>query len=316
MDLEIRFNVFIKIKLNRRKNEENVIHAPNIHYDIISSHTYKCNGYGKDYLNHWANDTIQLFLDKGYISGYPDGSFKPEGYITRAEFITIVNKVFGHTEMADIKFTDVSVNDWYYQEVQKAYKAGYISGLSETQFAPNENLTREQAATVVSKIVNLEDNSQGIKKFIDNNEISVWAKDFVGAAAEAGIIKGYEDNTFKPQNFIKRAEAVVILNNALNQSKAADLTIDKAGTVIENASYRYVHITNVVGDGEVTLIIVTVTGELLVEGGGLNSIILDNSTINKLKANKSDGKVRILLTGDTVVANTTVLSGVTLEQED
>ncbi|NYB72743.1 Ig-like domain-containing protein [Sedimentibacter hydroxybenzoicus DSM 7310] len=271
----------------------------------------------KDYAGHWAEETINTWLNKGYVSGYPDGSFKPEGSVTRAEFITMVNKLFSYSEISDISFTDVNLEDWYYKEVQKSVKAGYISGLSETKFAPDEKLTREQAAVIISKIMELQGKSAGADIFTDKNEISGWALEYVGASANAQIIKGYDaDNTFRPQNPIKRAEAISMLDRIVESTESADLIIDKAGTVVENKTYNNIHITNKVGNGEVTLKNVTVTGELLVEGGGENSIIIENSTINVLVTNKKDGKVRILATGSTEVYYTSVLSGVTLEQDE
>jgi hypothetical protein len=267
-----------------------------------------------DYAGHWAEETIQLWLNEGRITGYPDGSFKPNGNITRAEFVTMVNKLFSFNETTDINFSDVNEDDWYYQEVQKAFKAGYITGVSETQFAPNSNLTREQAAVIVAKVMKLEINAEAAGIFTDNNKISNWALDFVGAAAKSELIKGYtEDNTFKPQNFITRAEAVVTLNRTIDSK---DLTVDEAGTVVENQTVRNLYITKNVGDGDVTLKNVTVTGELLVEGGGLNTVTIEDSKINKLTTNKADGKVRILLKGGSEVDLTSILSGATLEQQD
>ncbi|WP_313162865.1 Ig-like domain-containing protein [Sedimentibacter sp.] len=269
----------------------------------------------KDYAGHWAEETIKTWLNKGYVSGYPDGSFKPEGSVTRAEFITMVNKMFSYSETSDISFTDVNLENWYYKEVQKSVKAGYISGLSETKFAPDEKLTREQAAVIISKIMKLQGESAGADIFADKNEISGWALEHVGASANAKIIKGYDaDNTFRPQNPIKRAEAISMLDRIAENTESADLIIDKAGTIVENKTYNNIHITDKVGNGEVTLKNVAVTGELLVEGGGENSIIIEDSTINLLVTNKKDGKVRILAIGDTEIYYTSVLSGVTLEQ--
>jgi len=275
-------------------------------------------GLSKDYTGHWAEDTIQSWLDKSYVTGYPDGSFIPEGYVTRVEFVKMVNKAFDYTEISDISFTDVESDAWYYQDVQKAYKAGYIAGFSETQFAPNDKLTREQAAVIISRILKLEGYISGIDKFEDKNDISSYAIEGVGAAAKAEFIKGYDtDNTFKPKNPIKRAEAVSILDRAMTvDDQTNDLTIEDAGTVIENQTFNNVHITEKVGNGEVTLKNVTITGELLVEGGGLNSIILENSIINELTTNKEDGKVRILIIGNTAVDATNILSGATLEQQN
>ncbi len=169
-----------------------------------------------DYIGHWAEDTIQTWLDLGYIEGYPDGSFKPEGLVKRAEFVTMVNSLFDFTEKSDITFTDVKPTDWYYGEVQKAFNAGYISGMSSTKFAPEDLLTREQAAIIVSNLMELEGNVDGSSIFTDSNKISDWAKEYVGATAEAKLIIGYDvDNTFRPQNNIKRAEAITILNRTM-----------------------------------------------------------------------------------------------------
>lgn len=175
-------------------------------------------GMSKDYAGHWAEDTIQSWLDDGYVTGYPDGSFKPDGPITRAEFVRIVNNLFDYTETSKMNFTDVTEKDWYYHDVQKAFTAGYISGVSETLFSPNDLLTREQAAIIVSKIINLKGNSSGSKIFTDSDKISDWAKDYVSSAASLQLLKGYDDNSFKPKYPISRAEALIILSRAIGEN--------------------------------------------------------------------------------------------------
>lgn len=171
-----------------------------------------------DYSNHWAGETIQTWLELGYANGYGEGIFKPNGFIKRAEFVTMVNNLFGFEEKGEIKFTDVDPNIWYYEQVQIGYKAGYISGISATKFAPEDLITREQASIIISKIMELDKNAAGIEIFADKNTISDWAKDYVGAAAEAKLLKGYENDnvlTFRPQNNITRAEAVTLLDRTL-----------------------------------------------------------------------------------------------------
>lgn len=169
----------------------------------------------RDYVGHWAEDVIQKWLDMGYVTGYPDGTFRPEDYITRAEFVTLVNKAFGFEETAQITFTDVKEESWYYAEVQKAYREGEIIGVSKTLFAPENNITREQAAIIMVRLLDLEGSSRGAGVFSDSGQISSWAREYVGAAADHGLLKGYEDNTFRPQNNIKRAEAVALLDRIL-----------------------------------------------------------------------------------------------------
>ncbi|NLK65501.1 MAG: hypothetical protein GX289_10460 [Tissierellia bacterium] len=169
----------------------------------------------RDYLGHWAEAVIQKWLDMGYITGYPDGTFRPEEFITRAEFVKIVNNAFGFEETAKIAFIDVKVDNWYYEEVQKAYKRGEIIGVSEREFAPDDYITREQAAIIMSRLLKLEANEKGADLFYDSSKISSWAREYVGAVTEYNLIKGYEDNTFRPQNNINRAEAVVLLDRVL-----------------------------------------------------------------------------------------------------
>jgi len=169
----------------------------------------------RDYVGHWAEDVIQKWLDMGYVTGYPDGTFRPEDYITRAEFVTLVNKAFGFEETAQITFTDVKEESWYYAEVQKAYREGEIIGVSKTLFAPENNITREQAAIIMVRLLDMEGSSRGAGVFSDSGQISSWAREYVGAAADHKLLKGYEDNTFRPQNNIKRAEAVALLDRIL-----------------------------------------------------------------------------------------------------
>ena len=169
----------------------------------------------RDYQGHWAEVVIQKWLDMGYVTGYPDGSFRPEEFITRAEFVKIVNNAFGFKETADITFTDVKEENWYYEEIQKAYKEGDIIGISETEFAPEDYITREQAAIIMSRLLELEGNVKGADSFYDSSQISGWAIGYVGAVTENDLIKGYKDNTFRPQNNINRAEAVVLLDRVL-----------------------------------------------------------------------------------------------------
>jgi len=169
----------------------------------------------KDYEGHWAQDVIQKWCDMGYVTGYPDGSFKPEEFVTRAEFVRMVNNLFEYTQTAEIPFVDTVEDNWYYKEIQKAFKADYIIGVSETQFAPDDYITREEAAIIIARILNIKGNESGADVFIDNSQISSWAKEYVGTASELQLIKGYEDNSFKPQNNIKRSEAVTLLDRVL-----------------------------------------------------------------------------------------------------
>ena len=163
-----------------------------------------------DIENHWAKAEIEDFASNGYVGGYDDNTFRPNNDITRAEFVTIVNKYFGFTKAEGENFTDVNEDAWYYKDVCIGVREGYINGYQDGTFRPNEPITREEAASIVRTITGLVEN--GSSKFTDDNEIGSWAKKSVYALADNKIMSGYEDNTFRPKNKITRAEAVATLS--------------------------------------------------------------------------------------------------------
>src|SRR5450830_659315 len=167
-----------------------------------------------DISNHWAKNTIQSWVDKGFIDGYPDGSFKPDNNISRAEFITLVNKAYGYTETAPITFSDVSPDAWYAHAVAVAIAAGYINGFPDGTMRPDSPISREQAATIIMYINKLEANTGAANGFTDAAAM-IWSKGAIGAVAEADIMNGYPDGSFGPQKPITRAEAVVSLDRAI-----------------------------------------------------------------------------------------------------
>lgn len=170
----------------------------------------KENQIPQDIKGHWAYDSIKQFIEKGYISGYEDKTFKPNNSITRAEFVKIVNKVFNFTEQDGENFKDIEPGTWYYEDICIGVRAGYINGYQDETFRPNEPISREEAASIISTITKLYGKSS--LKFIDDNKIGLWAKESVYGLVENNIMSGYEDNTFRPKNKITRAEAVATLS--------------------------------------------------------------------------------------------------------
>jgi len=172
-------------------------------------------GATNDYSNHWAEKSIQEWFDNGQLSGYEDGSFKPDQTITRAEFMTMVNSTFEFAAIDDISFKDVVSSDWYYQEIQKAAAEGYIIGYEDNTARPNNKISRQEAALIISRIKELTESSVSAKVFNDYNAIATWSVGGVGAVAKEKIMIGYEDDTFKPDRFISRAEALVTIDRSL-----------------------------------------------------------------------------------------------------
>jgi len=177
-----------------------------------------------DISGHWAQVKIQSWIDKGLIKGYPDGTFKPDQDITRAEFMALVNRAFGYTAVAPITYTDVKAGSWYAPEVAKAQAAGYITGYPDGTMKPENPITREEVATIVARIKNLTSDANAADKYTDASKIGSWSKGQVGAVTSAKIMQGYPDGSFMPQGLITRAEVVEALDNALHYTAPVVVT--------------------------------------------------------------------------------------------
>ncbi|MCI6666976.1 MAG: S-layer homology domain-containing protein, partial [Romboutsia timonensis] len=169
-----------------------------------------------DFNVHWANTYIIDGMNKGWVD--TTNVFNPEKFITRAEFIKIVNRAFNITQIGQENFSDVNPGDWFYDEVRIATNAGYINGRGDGTFAPYAPITRQEAAKIIGYITNKIDyNYTNISSFNDGSSVAQWAKPYVEGILKAGYMNGYaEDNTFKPNDNIKRAEAVTILSRSKN----------------------------------------------------------------------------------------------------
>lgn len=167
----------------------------------------------KDISGHWAKKEINQFISSGYVNGYEDGTFRPDNSITRAEFVKLVNKYFGFNNKEDIKFSDINTNDWYYNDICIASKAGYINGYEDKTFKPNKTITREEVSKILISIKNKQDNVYDkLNKYADKNKVSNWAKPYVEGAIEQGYLKGDDLGLLNPTNNITRAESITILS--------------------------------------------------------------------------------------------------------
>ena len=168
---------------------------------------------GKDY---WAYSQIESFVEKGYIDGYGDGTFRPQDPIKRNEFVKIFNRVFGLTEKSGIVFDDTKDN-WAKDEIDIAVTNGVAQGVGDNKFEPEQYITREAAAKMLANYMNIEDkNHDKINKFSDYNQISDWARDAFEGNLEKGYIQGTDEGKLAPKSNITRAEVVTILSRVNN----------------------------------------------------------------------------------------------------
>lgn len=176
----------------------------------------------KDIQGHWAQKNILWAEKEGYIKGYPDGTFKPNAPISKAEYYRITNqfikkntdKVDGEAPVAAASpgFADLKSSDWFYKEVQLGIQAGYINPAKDKEVLnPTQAILREEATWIFAKNQDLADNVEAAKRMVDFNQISDKYKGLVGAAIEKKIIRGSDKREFMPKKTLTRAEVVTII---------------------------------------------------------------------------------------------------------
>ena len=170
----------------------------------------------------FKNVYVKVQLEKddhfGYIIGYPDGTVRPENYITRAEIATIFFRMLTDDSRANVwsqsnSFSDVSSSDWFNNAVSTLENAGVISGYSDNTFRPNEFITR---AELVKIAVSFYGTTAGKDTHFSDTSAH-WANAFIEAAREMGFVDGYTDGTFRPDDYVTRAEAMKIINRTLDR---------------------------------------------------------------------------------------------------
>lgn len=177
-----------------------------------------------DIHGHWAEKTLQQFIDNGWIQG-DEGGIRPDSTITRAETATVVGAVEEYTEEADVSgYKDVAKTDWFYKQVAKIVKAKVMVGVGDNKWAPQGDVTREQAAVIMCKLndvsVDTKANAADIRAqlsklgYTDANAVSDWAAPYILAAVQNCYMSGYPDHTLRSGNNITRAEAIVMLDKA------------------------------------------------------------------------------------------------------
>jgi uncharacterized protein YjdB len=168
----------------------------------------------KDTTAHWAQSTVNMFVQFGVVKGYSDGTFHPNASITRGEFATIIAKVFDLSATAkDNKLADVS-GHWAESSINALIESGVISGYEDGSFKPNKEISRAEIISIISKIINLADVKDEAASAFNDIE-SAWNKDQIQKAASAGIISGQGNGQFSPNKPSTRAEALTIILHTL-----------------------------------------------------------------------------------------------------
>lgn len=175
-----------------------------------------------DIAGHWAEASIKQAVANGIAAGYPDGTFKPNHTVTRAEFIVMLMNALKlqdtATEAGVLDFTDATnIGEWAKSAVAQALQAGIIHGYRDGSFRPDAEITRAEMIVMSANALKMTIPSDDAPGFSDDNDIPSWAKGAVAAIKKLGLIQGKGDNEFVPEGQTTRAEAVTVLLKMMTQ---------------------------------------------------------------------------------------------------
>ncbi len=176
--------------------------------------------------NYWAAQFIQQLSQRGVIAGFPDGRFRPEEPVTRAQFAAMINNAFQRSaEREAINFVDVPNNFWASNAIRQAYSIGFLAGYPGNRFEPNQNIPRQQVLVSLANGLNYSPtaNTQTtLQAFRDSFNIADWARGPIAAATERRIVVNYPNVQFlNPTTTATRAQVAAFIYQALVSSNQA-----------------------------------------------------------------------------------------------
>jgi|GEM_PF-1201379 len=170
---------------------------------------------------------IEVLKTGGFISGYPDGSFHPEGTITRAEFVRIANGIFGYKGTSNVSnlFGDINENAWYYNDVMIAQQAGYVLGYPDGSFRPEATITKEEVAAIFDRILSLDltvsEEQEAAITIAD--DVSPWARKSVLRVVAKGLMAVDENGCFGAKTNSNRGHVVYASARSIDKMQAEEI---------------------------------------------------------------------------------------------
>ena len=265
----------------------------------------------------WYAEAVSAAVDNGLLYGKSSSIIDPNGDMTRAEMAAIINRSFGCYKTADIsQYKDVAKSKWYYKDVALAVQMGTYNGRSSSSIAPDAPISRQEAMTVVARALELDYDAYAktdLSAFSDRSEISNWALPYVRAMVGADYIHG-RTKGLEPLDNITRSEFAQIFYNIIGTYIVSKGTYDKdiKGSVLirtDDVELKNLTVDGdlIIGcgaaDGKVTLDNVTVTGRLLVWGGGTKAVYCNNGTnMSAVVVARVDDAVKVIYDRDSTLA--------------
>jgi hypothetical protein len=262
-----------------------------------------------DFPNNWSSEALRAAVDNGLLIGDNHGRLNPDADLNRAEMAAIVNRAWGCYLKTSVRgFSDVSEDAWYYEDIQMAVQMGTFQGDTGGTMRPDAAITREEAMAVVARALQLDlEDAAGtsLAQFSDADSVSDWALPYVRAMVKAGYVQG-DGQRLTPTDNITRAEFAQIFYNIIGEyiTVNGSYTGDRTGNLLVRTDDVELHDMTIDGDlilgcgvasGQITLSNVTVTGRIVVWGGGTRAVYMNDGTdVETLIVCRVDEAVKVI----------------------
>ncbi|MDD7651431.1 MAG: S-layer homology domain-containing protein [Firmicutes bacterium] len=189
---------------------------------------------GYSFPDNWAGEPLRFAVRYGILKGRGGYDLDPTGNTTRAEMATMLVRLLGATEEADLSgYTDMSPKAWYYDEIGIAVNLGIFVGTSKTTMSPQRLITRQEAFTVLARAFGLyPTDASAYTCFRDSGELQPFARNAVSALYETGGVTGYEDGTLRPKAYITRQEVAALFYKLLDEIRDTPEDMPASGRVL------------------------------------------------------------------------------------
>ncbi len=180
------------------------------------------NPFGDVKERDWFYFSVKIAYEFGLMKGVAEAEFSPNSYVTRAMFVMTIYRMEKEPQAGGSLFIDIETGGYYDKAVAWANANGIVSGVSKDRFAPNEPITREQMAAIISRYAKFKGydiKANGNKSYTDSDDISDYAKDAVSWAAEKSLMTGNPDGSFSPKSNTTRAQAAAVFTRMLENLK-------------------------------------------------------------------------------------------------
>lgn len=259
-----------------------------------------------DFPNDWSQAAMTQAVENGLLAGY-NGKINPQGTLTRAEMAAIINRAFGATAKASLDgYSDVARDAWYYDDLAKAVQMGTFVGSGGGALHPGAAITREEAFAVLARALEVSGGqAEALAGYRDAAEVAPWAREAVAAMVAEGYVNGY-NGKLAPKAPITRAEFAAMMSNlvqsyvteatVVSEDVDGNLVVRSAGVTLKDMTVDGdLILADGIGEGDAILDHVTVTGRVIVRGGGAESVHFNHSTVKgQVIMNDRNGVTRLV----------------------